>query len=330
MKKILAIALMLTTCATAFAQKTDTVVVELAKTSCMVFTIKDKSDLEQLKQYDFQALFDDILAKLAKDDTVVLIVNQKVDTQVTEVTEDSDAWAQRDRYNDDDDNDDDDNDDKDWYRKREKSYRKVSHGFDIDLGLNSYLADGKFTDQEGLPYAVQPWGSWNIGFTSVLRTRFTRNFYTEWGLGVSWHHFKFQNDNTLVVKEDDGVAFEEDYGDVNFIKSKLRVTYLNASAIPMFVFGGHQGERKWRSYRIGAGPYVGYRLGSSTKMVYEVDGDRQRDKTRDNFYLNNLRYGMRLQIGIRSADFFISYDMNELFATNKGPKLNAFSFGITL
>lgn len=36
-----------------------------------------------------------------------------------------------------------------------------------------------------------------------------------------------------------------------------------------------------------------------------------------------------MQIGVRSADFFINYDMNELFATGKGPKLNAFSFGVT-
>lgn len=328
MKKILTLACILITTATAFAQKTDTVIVELAKTSRMVFTIRDKSDLEQLKQYDFQAMFDDILTRLEKNDSVVVVVNQKTEPQVVENTE---AWANEDvvvsRY-DDDNNDDEEKED------RKARYRRTTHLFNIDLGLNSYLEDGKFPDEEGQPYAVRPWGSWNIGLTSVVRTRFGRNFYTDWGLGVSWNNFKFQNDKTLVVKNDDGVAFEEDFRDVSYIKSKLGVTYLNVSAIPMFTFGGHRTTRRWKSYnngfRIGAGPYAGYRIGSSTKLVFEEDGDRHRERNRDNFYLNNLRYGVRLQIGVRSADFFFNYDMNELFAAGKGPKLNAFSFGIIL
>lgn len=323
MKKILTLVCILVTGASAFAQKTDTVIVELAKTSRMVFTIKDKSDLEQLKQYDFQAMFDDILARLERNDSVVVVVSEKKEAEVIENTE---AWASEDVVtlrNDDDDR---------HYEKRR--YRKTTHVFNIDLGLNSYLEDGKFPDEEGKPYAVRPWGSWNIGLTSVIRTRFSRNFYTDWGLGVSWNNFKFQNDRTLVTKDDAGVTFEEDYRDVSFVKSKLGVTYLNVSAIPMFTVGGHYSTRRWKSYnsgfRIGAGPYAGYRIGSSSKLVFEEDGDRHRERNRDNFYLNNFRYGVRVQIGIRSADFFLSYDLNELFATNKGPKLNAFSFGITL
>lgn len=330
MKKILAVLVILITGTAAFAQKTDTVVVELAKTSRMVFTIKDKSDLEQLKQYDFQAMFDDIITKLEKNDTVVVVVNQAKEESTVTAPENSEAWASKDAvvYHDNDDDNDDD-------RDRRKHHRGISHAFNIDLGLNSYLEDGKFPDEAGQPYAIRPWGSWNLGLTSVLRTSFTRNFYAEWGLGVSWNTFKFQNDKTQVIKDENGISFEEDFRDVSFIKSKLGVTYLNASVIPMFSFGGRQSGRKWRSYntgfRIGAGPYVGYRIGSSTKQVYkDEDGDRHRDRTRDNFYLNNLRYGVRVQLGVRSADFFFAYDMNELFAAGKGPKLNAFSFGITL
>ncbi|HEU5146680.1 MAG TPA: PorT family protein, partial [Chryseosolibacter sp.] len=69
-------------------------------------------------------------------------------------------------------------------------------------------------------------------------------------------------------------------------------------------------------------------ISSKTKLVYESDGEREKEKNRDDFNLNNLRYGVRLQIGLRSTDLFINYDMNELFATDKGPELNAVSFGI--
>jgi hypothetical protein len=111
------------------------------------------------------------------------------------------------------------------------------------------------------------------------------------------------------------------------------VSYINASFIPVFDTGKYRrGSRHWNahgsSFRIGVGPYVGYRLGSHSRQVYLEDGDNEVNKVRDHFYLNNLRYGARLQFGLRSVDFFFNYDLNELFVENKGPKLNAFSFGI--
>ena len=81
------------------------------------------------------------------------------------------------------------------------------------------------------------------------------------------------------------------------------------------------------SFRIGLGPYIAYRISSHSKLVYN-DGGREKDKNTDNFYLNNFRYGMRLQLGYRSTDLFFNYDLNELFVEGRGPKLNAFSFGV--
>ena len=57
MKKFLLV-IALGTSITARAQEaSDTIIVELAKTSKVIFTIKDRSDLEILKHYDFQQLF---------------------------------------------------------------------------------------------------------------------------------------------------------------------------------------------------------------------------------------------------------------------------------
>ncbi|MBA4054703.1 MAG: hypothetical protein C0490_08335, partial [Marivirga sp.] len=73
--------------------------------------------------------------------------------------------------------------------------------------------------------------------------------------------------------------------------------------------------------------YVGYRIASHSKIVYKEDG-KEKDKEHDSFYLNNFRYGVRLQVGYRATDLFFNYDLNELFASGKGPNLNAFSFGV--
>ena len=56
-------------------QKNDTIIVELAKTSRVIFTIRDRSDIQQLKHYNFNQLFHDVLTKLEANDTSALVRN---------------------------------------------------------------------------------------------------------------------------------------------------------------------------------------------------------------------------------------------------------------
>ncbi len=315
-------------------QKVDTVIVELAKTSKVIFTMKDRSDLETLKQYDFQELFQDILNKLETNDTSAL---PKRDTALAlvEITKDeeNEDWS----WNGDGDDDDDDGWDEysDWNEWRghfhSNHWGRTWQSFNLELGTNNYLSNGKFPDADNALYSVRPWGSWYVGLSSIQRTRMSKKFFLEWGLGVNWYNFKFQQDNVLMLKDDNGVYFVEDTRDVNFIKSKLTASFVTASLIPVFDFGGNsQKARFWEgrnSFRIGLGPYIGYRIASHSKLVFKDDG-KEKEKDHDSFYLNSFRYGARLQIGYRSTDLFFNYDLNELFAAGKGPKLNAFSFGV--
>ncbi len=58
---------------------------------------------------------------------------------------------------------------------------------------------------------------------------------------------------------------------------------------------------------------------SHSKVVYEEDGDKEKDEDTDSFYLNNFRYGaQRCRSGFRSTDLFFNYDINELFRTRQG------------
>jgi hypothetical protein len=329
MKKIFGVLMLLMAGYASLAQqKPDTVVVELANTSRVVFTIKDRKDLAILRQYNFQALFTDILNRIEGTPVTTMPVNDSVpaeqeEPRQVETINEPVTW------------DDNDESDEEWLRDRRiRTIRKSRHSINFDLGVNNYLSDGKFPDENNELYAVRPWGSWYVGINSVQHTHVGGKFFIEWGLGLSWYNFKFQQDNILISKDENGVIFSEDPRDVRHIKSKLGVSYANVSFIPMLDFGGRgKKTRFWNSYgsnfRIGAGPYAGYRLGSRSKLVYNEDG-REKDKDRNNFYLNNFRYGVRVQLGIRSTDIFFNYDLNELFSTEKenNPKLNAFSFGI--
>ena len=74
---------------------------------------------------------------------------------------------------------------------------------------------------------------------------------------------------------------------------------------------------------------MGYRMGSHSKTKSTDRGKKYHEY--NNFYLNDFRYGLTLQMGINNfANLFVNYDLNEMFKENKGPKLNGISFGVRL
>jgi len=329
---------MITTCLVAlmsvvgFSQTkpADTVVIKVGSGSKLILAVQDKKDLETMKQYDFQKLIADLIAKLEKEDTSshqkASIEYLKTDSaklaeaKETVETKKEEDWGV------------------DWSseHKESKKFRKRTyHSMNFDLGTNNYVTKDGFPDQNNSLYTVKPWGSWYVGINSVQRTRIANKFYMEWALGASWYNFKFENAQTQLSKDDNGVNFQLDTRDADFTKSKLTAAYLNASLVPMLDFGGNRHKPSFfdgynaDSFRIGVGPYVGYRIASYSKQVFKENDAERKPRNHDNFYLNNLRYGLRAQIGFDDIDLFFNYDMNELFVENKGPQLNAFSFGIT-
>ncbi|MEY4930928.1 MAG: hypothetical protein RI909_1652 [Bacteroidota bacterium] len=331
MKKRIIVALMAFILTTTFVQAqpkvADTVVIKVGEASKITFTIQSKEDLETLKKYDFQALMNDLIKKLEQKDTSANLHtsqeylkkdnSENVSVTIESNVEKEENWNHQDNH-------------------RDKKYSKRTYqSINFDIGTNNYLSSGKFPDQDNSLYTVKPWGSWYVGINSVQRTRLASKFYLEWSLGASWYNFKFQNEQTQITKDNSGVLFALDTRDADFKKSKLTATYLNASIVPMIDFGGNKRKpsffdgRNSDSFRIGVGPYVGYRIDSYSKQVFEENGDERKPRDHDNFYLNNIRYGLRTQVGFKDVDLFFNYDMNELFAENKGPKLNAFSFGVT-
>lgn len=211
--------------------------------------------------------------------------------------------------------------------------------FMIDLGMNNYLEDGKSVDSNA-PYAVKPWGSWYIALKSINDTHIDGKLHLHWGGDVSWYTFKYENPSVRLEMGEEGLIFNQDaIQDAH--KSKLNASFLNVSAVPMLHFGKKHRHHSWGTdefnissrtggFRIGVGAYAGYRLGSKTKYVLKEGGDKDKTKDHDNYYLNDWRYGLRFQAGIREFDIFINYDLNNLFREDRGPKLNAISFGVVL
>ena len=219
-------------------------------------------------------------------------------------------------------------------KKKTKRNFGTQHGLGLDIGFNNYLNDGKFPE-EGTAPTVRPWGSWYVALKIKNETHATGIFYLNWGFDVSWYNFKFENRDTRIVKGPDNVQFERDTQDFDFIKSKLTAAYLNASFVPTFRLSGNRsagwfwgGVCERDGFSIGLGGYGGYRLDSYARYVFKEEGEKQKDRDRSDFFLNNWRYGLRMELGFDGIDLFFNYDLNELFASGKGPELNAISFGL--
>ena len=223
---------------------------------------------------------------------------------------------------------------------------RTRHFFNLDIGSNNWLADGSSPSETDAPYAVKPWGSWYVGLNWLNKTWIGGPVFLEWGGGVSWYNWKLEDPDIQILKGDTQIEFVEAPNPISGQKSKLSATYINVSFVPMLDFS--KGAKRVKAtagksftfktyrksgFRIGAGVYAGYRMGSKTKFVFKEDGNNDKAKESDHFYLQNFRYGVRGQLGFRSFDMFVMYDLNEVFVSGRGPDgvaLNAFTIGVTL
>ncbi|MEM6829621.1 MAG: hypothetical protein AAF551_03835 [Bacteroidota bacterium] len=331
----------------------DTVIIELNNSKIIIYT-KTKMDLADLENYDINRMIKDLNTQL--DDSVKYL---QIDSEEGKsyLKKEDNTYADNDRIDidlgnvqveiDPDEIEDFDDDWSDRKKSTEMVERanRTTHHFNIDLGVNNWLENGDFPDANGANYSVKPWGSWYLALNSVNRSWVFGPVFLEWGAGVSWYSWKLDNPDFRITEGDERVELVTN-PDENGIKSKLTASYVNVHLVPMFDFSG--GRRKLtkiesngvrikkysrRGFRFGVGAYAGYRLGSHTKFKFNGDGSTEKDRERDNYFLENFRYGLRAQIGWKEAEFFVNYDMNEVFSSGRGPQsaeLNAISFGVIL
>lgn len=197
----------------------------------------------------------------------------------------------------------------------------------FSIGLNNYLENGKFPNDNKEQYSVKNWGSWDVSIGTGIRWYVAKPLSFDISGDVSWYNFKFQDRATRLDLTNNQADFFKDNLGYDYTKSKLTVPYINASIIPMVHFGKSSSGLNRNMFRFGAGVYGGYRIGGKIKYVFENNNNRTVYKERDDFYLSSYRYGVKAIFGFEEFNIYASYDLNTLFAENKAPELNPISFG---
>ncbi|MDU0370039.1 outer membrane beta-barrel protein [Hymenobacter endophyticus] len=212
-------------------------------------------------------------------------------------------------------------------KREEYQNRAVHSNFNIDLGLNALVDKG--ADANGVTPELRPIASRYVSLNWHYDIRLGEKgsvLYLRTGPELAFNNYmldgnyQFTNTNgvTTLSKAEAGRSLE---------KSKLAVTSINLPLMPMLNFQDKKGKN---AFRIGAGGFVGYRLGSHTKLKYEQDGNTKKDKDRGSYNLEDFQYGVQGLVGIRGINLFAKYNLNDTFKNNRGPQAQTFSFGLSL
>lgn len=204
----------------------------------------------------------------------------------------------------------------DRYTEYHSKAKKSSNGLTMDIGINTWIGD------DAAP-AVKPWGSWNPAINYHYTYKPSKNFNLKSTIGVSWYNFKFEDRNLQALRGDEGLIFVEHPSGTG-TKSKISASYANISLVPTV-------QTTNGNFSFGVGPFAGYRLGGRGKFVYrDPQGNRVKEFQLGNMFASDFRYGLRAEVSVADVTLYFNYDLNETFQENKGPKLNALSFGFIL
>ncbi|MBC6989865.1 outer membrane beta-barrel protein [Hymenobacter sp. BT491] len=349
--------------------KFDTIVVKMPNQATLTLFVKDKAQLRQMRAYKLDSLMvmldkyitqAEVASKNSKDEQVTMEFYPAKDNPGKAVPEQIRVTVHNRQKSGDhvevrlgpsfgmviDDNDNDDNvnihigrtestENKDSLRKvkSEEHFNRAYHStFTMDLGLNALVNRKPQLDALGQEqtYDLRPLGSRYISFQWRQSLRLGAKgspLYLVSGPELAFNNYMFDNNRQIVLTDTrTEITTVTTPANRNLEKSKLATTTINLPLMAQLYFRDQKGHD---AFRIAAGGFAGYRLSSHTKLKYQEDGDTKKDKVRGNYNLEDFQYGLQGMIGIRGLDFFVKYNLNELFKDSRGPQAQTLSFGIT-
>lgn len=325
----------------------DTIEVNFGEKGKILINVNSQEDLEALKKFDFNSMLQDVNVPSREelnDDKKVIVEGEQGTKYLKDSTQEGQEFQQLEsEFDDSDSSTSTDSDNGTIERDRKKfSGNKTDFVSAFDWGINNFLENGAWPEENADQYVVRPWGSWYIGIMPTFQTHIAGKLAIDYGAGISWYNFKFQDPRTRLVEGDDMAYFTQYDVELQSSKSKLTETHLNAHFVPVLDFGykartktyddGFEQKRlryRRNGFRIGVGGYVGTRISSYQKLVWNETGYKSKLHEKDNYFLENLRYGIRGLIGLGEVDFFVNYDLNSMFAKDRGPDINAITFGLS-
>ncbi|MCK5908246.1 MAG: outer membrane beta-barrel protein [Flavobacteriales bacterium] len=199
--------------------------------------------------------------------------------------------------------------------------------FDMDFGWDG-LISSKDPQEVGVEYPdFDMWPSMYYGFSFNTKTRlFKENspVHIKYGLGFQWTTFRVKGDYIL-QKINGRPEYTLDPVGRSLDKSRVRNWHMTLPVMLQFDFSKRNMDT---GFKFGVGAYGGVRLYTWQTVKYkDADGDKVKNKTRNQFYMNPFNYGLQAEIGYGSFSVLAKYDMSPLFNVDNPYDYNAWNLG---
>jgi len=218
-----------------------------------------------------------------------------------------------------------DSKDKIFSIKKSKNNRFRGHWSGFEFGLNNYFTEDFSMTPEDPYMEINTGKSWNfnLNFAQLSLPLVRDRFGLVSGLGLEWNNYHFANANSIYKDQLSHTIKSLDLSGEALKKNRLQTTHLTVPLLLEVQLDGPNNQR----IAVSGGVIAGVKLGSHTK--YKTGDDKQKNK--DDFYLQSFRYGFTTRINYDGFGFFFNYYNVPLFLDGKSnSKLYPFAAGMVL
>lgn len=212
-------------------------------------------------------------------------------------------------------------------KSRKKNKNVETDWFSVDIGLNGFIHEGSASLPSSLSnLELDPLRSVhvNVGIFQQKINLYKHHVGFVYGVNYDNNDYRFSNDIDFRVTDDgDSISYLSRQTE-GFDRNKLTTRFLTIPVALRFDFQ----PNKRRGGHITIGGHAGYRLTSFFKTVSFEGRDKNKTKLRDDFLLNNLRFGAYVKVGYKGFNLFGNYVFTPMFREGTAPVLNTFSFGL--
>jgi opacity protein-like surface antigen len=192
----------------------------------------------------------------------------------------------------------------------------------LDIGYTRLVDNGSFTLSPQNDFLDYRAGKTSIVSFDVVQMgyRFNPNFKIYVAGGFDWTHIRLEK-NITIQKNQQQLTYVED--DVHFSKNRFSSSYVH---FPLnFELRTKENDKGKRFYFI-VGPELSFLLNGKVKQVSE---ERGKEKFRDDYRFQAVRYSGTARFGYGGFGLFTKYYFNDMFASTPQEGLTNMAFGIT-
>lgn len=212
----------------------------------------------------------------------------------------------------------------------------------LDYGMSTYTGDGGINLPAEYPYSAfeqNLWKSsnWNLHVFKMRINAYRHHVNVVTGLSFEFYRYNWVNNYIITEGNPTGssaiIPVQITDGNGNFIKFDKNRMYSSFLTIPLMLNFESNPRKSMNSFHLSAGGFVGFKLASNVRL--EGDGYKER-LVKDNFNMNNFRYGLTGQIGYGPVTLYANYSLVPLFKDAPQttgftqPELFPLNFGVQL